>query len=211
MAASDLVVAFTGASGSPYGLRLVEVLLRAGRTVHLTISPAAVEVLETEAGRTVALGAFEPAALLGPRAEGLDLSRLRYHHFRDFKAGIASGSFLTGGMAVCPCSLGTLAAVAHGVSENLIHRAADVHLKERRKLIMVPRETPLGLIALRNMVAVTEAGAVVLPAMPAFYTRPAQIEDLVDFVVGRICDQFGVEHGLFRRWGSAEVEPRSDR
>ncbi|MDY3555348.1 flavin prenyltransferase UbiX [Gemmata sp. JC717] len=203
MAASDLVVAFTGASGSPYGLRLVEVLLRAGRTVHLTISPAAVEVLETESGRTIALApdAFAPAALLGPRGDGLDLSRLRYHHFRDFRAGIASGSFLTGGMVICPCSLGTLAAVAHGVSENLIHRAADVHLKERRKLVLVPRETPLGLIALRNMVTVTEAGAVVLPAMPAFYTRPERIEDMVDFVVGRVCDQLGVAHGLVRRWG----------
>ena len=203
MAASDLVVAFTGASGSPYGLRLVEVLLRAGRAVHLTISPAAVEVLETEAGATVQLHAdeFDPAALLGARADGLDLARLHYHHFRNFRAGIASGSFLTGGMVICPCSLGTLAAVAHGVSENLIHRAADVHLKERRKLILVPRETPLGLIALKNMVAVTEAGAVVLPAMPAFYTRPRGLGDMVDFVVGRICDQLGVEHGLSRRWG----------
>ncbi|MBP3955227.1 UbiX family flavin prenyltransferase [Gemmata sp. G18] len=203
MAASDLVVAFTGASGSPYGLRLVEVLLRAGRAVHLTISPAAVEVLETEAGATVQLDSdeFDPAALLGERADGLDLARLHYHHFRNFRAGIASGSFLTGGMVICPCSLGTLAAVAHGVSENLIHRAADVHLKERRKLILVPRETPLGLIALKNMVAVTEAGAVVLPAMPAFYTRPRGLGDMVDFVVGRICDQLGVEHGLSRRWG----------
>jgi 4-hydroxy-3-polyprenylbenzoate decarboxylase len=208
MAASDLVVAFTGASGSPYGVRLVEVLLRAGRTVHLTISPAAVEVLETEAGRTVRLAAaeFDPAALLGEAATDLDLSRLRYHHFRDFRAGIASGSFLTGGMAVCPCSMGTLSAVAHGVSENLIHRAADVHLKERRKLVLVPRETPLGLIGLRNMVSVTEAGAVVLPAMPAFYTRPRKVSDMVDFVVGRVCDQFGVPHALGPRWGEHPEE-----
>ena len=208
MAASDLVVAFTGASGSPYGLRLVEVLLRAGRTVHLTVSPAAVEVLEAEAGRTIRLapGEFDPAALLGPHAPGLDLARLKYHHFRDFRAGIASGSFLTGGMAVCPCSLGTLAAVAHGVSENLIHRAADVHLKERRKLVLVPRETPLGLIALRNMVSVTEAGAVVLPAMPAFYTRPRGLADMVDFVVARVCDQLGVGHDLARRWGSESAD-----
>ncbi|VTR94721.1 3-octaprenyl-4-hydroxybenzoate carboxy-lyase : 3-octaprenyl-4-hydroxybenzoate carboxy-lyase OS=Isosphaera pallida (strain ATCC 43644 / DSM 9630 / IS1B) GN=Isop_1506 PE=4 SV=1: Flavoprotein [Gemmata massiliana] len=208
MAVSDLVVAFTGASGSPYGLRLVEVLLRAGRNVHLTISPAAVEVLDAEAGSTVRLNTdeFDAAILLGSRADGLDLTRLHYHHFRDFRAGIASGSFLTGGMVICPCSLGTLAAVAHGISENLIHRAADVHLKERRKLILVPRETPLGLIALKNMVAVTEAGAVVLPAMPAFYTRPQNLDDMVDFVVGRICDQLGVEHGLSRRWG----EPTGD-
>src|SRR5262245_13798515 len=153
---SDLVVAFTGASGSPYGVRLVEVLLRAGRTVHLTISPAAVEVFDHEIGRPLCLAEteFDPAALLGPAADGLDLSRLRYHHFQNFRAGIASGSFPTGGMAVCPCSMGTLAAIAHGVSENLIHRAADVHLKERRKLVLVPRETPLGLIQLRNMAAV---------------------------------------------------------
>jgi 4-hydroxy-3-polyprenylbenzoate decarboxylase len=202
MAASDLVVAFTGASGSPYGVRLVEVLLRAGRTVHLTVSPAGAEVLEAETGRVLRLAAdaFDPAALLGPSARALDLSRLHYHHFRDFRAGIASGSFLTGGMTVCPCSMGTLAAIAHGVSENLIHRAADVHLKERRKLILVPRETPLGLIGLRNMVTVTEAGAVVLPAMPAFYTHPRSIADMVDFVVGRVCDQLGVDHGLLRRW-----------
>src|SRR5204863_1776817 len=115
--------------------------------------------------RTVRLepDAFDPAALLGPAAGGLDLSRLRYHHHRDFRAGIASGSFLTAGMAVCPCSMGTLSAIAHGTSDNLIHRAADVHLKERRKLVLVPRETPLGVVQLRNMTAAAEAGADVLP------------------------------------------------
>jgi 4-hydroxy-3-polyprenylbenzoate decarboxylase len=100
--------------------------------------------------------------------------------------------------------MGTLAAIAHGVSENLIHRAADVHLKERRKLVLVPRETPLGLIQLRNMAAVAEAGAVVLPAMPAFYTRPRSVADMVDFVVARVCDQLGVEHTLLERWGTAD-------
>jgi flavin prenyltransferase len=207
MPLSDLVVAVTGASGSPYGVRLVEVLLRAGRAVHLTISPAAVEVFDREIGRPLRLAEneFDPSALFGS-VDGLDLSRLRYHHYRNFQAGIASGSFLTGGMVICPCSMGTLAAIAHGVSENLIHRAADVHLKERRKLILVPRETPLGLIQLRNMAAVAEAGAVVLPAMPAFYTRPERVADMVDFVVGRICDQLGVEHRLLERWG--EAEPR---
>jgi 4-hydroxy-3-polyprenylbenzoate decarboxylase len=209
MAAGDLVVGITGASGSAYGIRLVEVFLRAGRTVHLTISPAAVEVFDREIGRVIDLGEgkFDPAALLGPKAEGLDVSRLRYHHFRNFQSGIASGSFLTAGMVICPCSMGTVAAIAHGISENLIHRAADVHLKERRKLILVPRETPLGLIPLRNLVAVTEAGAVVLPAMPAFYTRPRTVADMVDFVVGRICDQFGLDqHGLLERWGRHEGE-----
>ncbi len=200
MAAGDLVVAMTGASGSAYGVRLLDVLLRAGRTVHLTISPAAAEVFAAELDLTVDLdpARFDPAALFGAAVP--DLARLRYHHVRDFRAGIASGSFLTAGMAVCPCSMGTVAAVAHGISENLIHRAADVHLKERRKLVLVPRETPLGLVQLRNLVAVAEAGAVVLPAMPAFYTRPRSVADMVDFVVGRVCDQFGVEHQLLKRW-----------
>lgn len=201
---ADLVLAMTGASGSPYGLRLLEVLLRAGRTVHLTISPAAAEVMELESGRTVRLDHFRPADLIGAGAGELDLGRLRYYHYRDFRAGIASGSFLTGGMVICPCSMGTVAAVAHGVSDNLIHRAADVHLKERRKLIVVPRETPLGLIQLRNLAALAEAGAVVLPASPAFYTRPGSIQDMIDFVVARVCDQLGVEHGLSTRWGEPE-------
>jgi 4-hydroxy-3-polyprenylbenzoate decarboxylase len=198
MAATDLVLALTGASGAAYGVRLLGVLLRAGRTVHLTISPAAAEVIGHELGRTVRLDRFAPADLLG---EAADAANLRYHHYRDFSAGIASGSFRTAGMAVCPCSLGTAAAIAHGLSENLIHRAADVHLKERRPLVLVPRETPLGLVQLRNLTACAEAGAVVLPAMPAFYTRPRSVEDMIDFVVGRVCDQLGVEHQLFERWG----------
>jgi 4-hydroxy-3-polyprenylbenzoate decarboxylase len=204
VAANDLVLAITGASGSPYAVRLLEVLLRARRTVHLVVSPAAVEVFGREIGRTILLDekAFDVRTLLGTAAEGLDLSRLKYHHFRNFQAGIASGSFLTGGMVVCPCSMGTVAAIAHGVSENLIHRAADVHLKERRKLVLVPRETPLGLIQLRNLTAAVEAGAVVLPAMPAFYQLPKSVADMVDFIVARICDQLQVEHSLFPRWGT---------
>jgi flavin prenyltransferase len=198
--ADDLVVAITGASGSPYGVRLLDVLLRAGRTVHLVISPAATQVMERELGVTIDLARFDPTLLL----KKADVTNLHYHHYRDFSAGIASGSFRTAGMAVCPCSMGTVAAIAHGTSENLIHRAADVHLKERRKLILVPRETPLGLIQLRNLTAVAEAGAVVLPAMPAFYTLPKTVDDMVDFVVGRVCDQLGVEHRLFPRWGADE-------
>lgn len=199
MAAGDLVVAITGASGSPYAVRLLEVMLKAGRTVHLVISPAATQVMERELGVVVDLDRFDPAALLGSR--NVRPTTLHYHHFRDFSAGIASGSFRTAGMVVCPCSMGTVAAIAHGTSENLIHRAADVHLKEQRKLVLVPRETPLGLIQLRNLTAVAEAGAVVLPAMPAFYTLPKSIGDMVDFVVGRVCDQIGVEHQLLKRWG----------
>jgi 4-hydroxy-3-polyprenylbenzoate decarboxylase len=201
MAATDLVVALTGASGAPYGVRLLEVLLAAGRTVHVTLSPAAAEVIERELGRAVDPDRFDPADLLGPAADVARPGPLLYHHFRDFSAGIASGSFLTAGMAVCPCSLGTAAAIAHGLSDNLIHRAADVHLKERRKLVLVPRETPLGLVQLRNLAACAEAGAVVLPAMPAFYTRPRSVAEMVDFIVGRVCDQLGVAHRLFERWG----------
>ncbi len=198
MATGDIVLAITGASGSRYGVRLLEVLLRAGRTVHLVISPAAGEVFERELGEPIPLlpQHFDPTLLLGAAAVGLDLSRLHYHDVRNFQAGIASGSFLTAGMVVCPCSLGTVAAIAHGVGENLIHRAADVHLKERRKLVLVPRETPLGVIQLRNLLAVAEAGAVVLPAMPAFYTLPQSISDMVDFIVGRVCDPVSSTCGL---------------
>jgi 4-hydroxy-3-polyprenylbenzoate decarboxylase len=206
MAAGDLVMALTGASGAPYGVRLLEVLLRAGRTVHLTISPAAVEVIAQELDRRVRLDRFELADLLGGPAPGVP-GRVEYHHYQDFRAGIASGSFLTAGMAVCPCSMGTAAAIAHGLSQNLIQRAADVHLKERRRLVLVPRETPLGVVQLRNLTLCAEAGAVVLPAMPAFYTRPRTLGDAVDFVVGRVCDQLGVEHQLLRRWGSDPTPP----
>jgi len=207
MALSDLVLAITGASGSAYGVRLLETLLRAGRTVHLTISPAAAEVLLQETVRRIDLRAFQLRDLLGREPEADWLERVKYHDHRDFRAGIASGSFLTGGMVVCPCSMGTVAAIAHGLSQNLIHRAADVHLKEKRKLILVPRETPLHLVQLRNLTACAEAGAVVLPAMPAFYQKPQSIDDLINFVVGRICDQLGVEHRLVPRW-SEETNPR---
>jgi 4-hydroxy-3-polyprenylbenzoate decarboxylase len=204
MTAHDLVLAITGASGAPYGVRLLEVLLAADRRVHLTISPAACQVLYAELQRSVRLTSFRLMDLLGEEATqrlGPRIDNLRYHHFQDFSAGIASGSFLTGGMVICPCSMGTVAAIAHGLSQNLIQRAADVHLKERRKLILVPRETPLGVVQLRNLTLCAEAGAVVLPAMPAFYTQPRHISDMVDFIVGRVCDQLGVPHRLLKRWG----------
>jgi 4-hydroxy-3-polyprenylbenzoate decarboxylase len=201
MAATDLVLAMTGASGAPYGLRLLEVLLQAGRVVHLTLSPAATEVLEQETDRRVRLDAFALTDLLGDAAKQAAPGQVEYHHFRDFRAGIASGSFLTAGMVVCPCSMGTVSAIAHGLSQNLIHRAADVHLKEHRRLVLVPRETPLNTVQLRNLTLCAEAGAVMLPAMPAFYTRPRSLQDAVDFIVGRICDQLSVEHHLLRRWG----------
>src|SRR6201981_696466 len=190
MAVNDLVLAMTGASGAPYGVRLLEVLLRAGRTVHFIMSPAAVQVLAGEMDRRVRLDAFQLSDLLGASAP-TGPGHVIYHDYRDFTAGIASGSFLTAGMVISPCSMGTAAAIAQGLSQNLIHRAADVHLKERRRLILVPRETPLSVVQLRNLTLCAEAGAVVLPAMPAFYTRPQTLQDAVDFIVGRICDLLG--------------------
>lgn len=227
----DLVVAMTGASGSIYAVRLLEVLLAVGHNVHLTISPAAAQVFQQELGTTIDLENFDREQLLPEESQTPDDSRLKmlrgggssmhvmssvfsdeddaptvgeltYHHYRDFSAGIASGSFITGGMVICPCSMGTLGGLATGQSSNLIHRAADVHMKERRKLILVPRETPLSSIQLGNMKRLSDAGAVILPAMPGFYHNPMTIHDLVDFIVGRICDQLGVEQGLMKRWGT---------
>lgn len=226
----DIVLAITGASGAIYALRLLEVLLATGRNVQLTISPAACEVFKQELEITLDLDHFDQSCLMPTSADlaaDSKLASLRsghgdsnvlssiltdndiipgqlvYHHFRDFSAGIASGSFLTAGMVVCPCSMGTLASLANGISSNLIHRAADVHLKERRKLIVVPRETPLGSIQLENMKRLADAGAVILPAMPGFYHNPVSIHDLIDFVVARICDQLGVSQDLFQRWGDS--------
>ncbi|MES2790267.1 MAG: flavin prenyltransferase UbiX [Planctomycetota bacterium] len=206
-----VVVGVTGASGAAYGTRLLEVLIRQGLNVELVISPAATQVIQQELDKQIHLADFSPSQLIC--VDDLHYttsrpgefvfsngSRLRYHHYQDYFAGIASGSFKTAGMVICPCSMGTLAAIAGGLSTNLIQRAADVHLKERRKLIVVPRETPLGSIQLENMKRLVDAGAVVLPAAPGFYQRPQSISDLVDFVVARICDQLGVEVNLMRRW-----------
>jgi 4-hydroxy-3-polyprenylbenzoate decarboxylase len=197
---SNLVLAMTGASGAPYALRLLQVLCRSGRTVHLTISHSGADVLRQETGVSLSLESLNLEAL-GDLAPG----RIVYHRHDDFSAGIASGSFPTAGMVVAPCSMSTLAAIAHGITTNLITRAADVHLKERRKLILVPRETPLSLIHLENMTAVTRAGAIVLPAMPGWYHRPTRLEDLIDFVVGRICDGLGVGNDLAKRWGTPDA------
>jgi 4-hydroxy-3-polyprenylbenzoate decarboxylase len=194
-----IVLAITGASGAPYALRLLEVLLRAGRTVRLSISPAGKEVLKTEAGRTVDLNAFRLTDLL-PNAFGFE-QNFHYDHFQNLYAPIASGSSPTAGMVICPCSGGTMSAIASGASLNLIHRAADVHLKERRKLILVPRETPLSLVQLDNYRRCLEAGAVVLPAMPGFYHGAKSVDDLVDFIVARICDQPDIPQQLVKPWG----------
>ena len=198
--ALPLVVGITGASGAPYAIRLLEVLLAAGREIHLAISPSGQAVIEQELGRRIDLDAFRLDTLLGkaPPATGT----LHYHHSKNLMAPIASGSFLTAAMVICPCSGSTLGAVAHSIGENLIHRAAEVHLKERRKLVVVPRETPLSLPQLKNMQAIHEAGAVVLPASPGFYHGADSVADLVDFVEARICDQLGVANALMPRWGA---------
>jgi 4-hydroxy-3-polyprenylbenzoate decarboxylase len=198
----DLVVAMTGASGAPYAVRLLRLLCRMGRTVHFSLSQGAVQVLRAEMGLEVALDPFDPTPF-----EDHGPGCLVYHHCQDFNARIASGSFPTGGMVIIPCSMSTLGAIAGGITTNLITRAADVHLKECRQLILVPRETPLSLIHLENMVRVTRAGAMVLPAMPGWYHRPRRVDDLIDFVVGRVCDQLGISNALSPRWGDSLPAP----
>lgn len=223
-----LVLAISGGSGAVYAVRLLQMLLADDREVHLSISSAGRAVLQHELGLEIDLERCDPQSLpLDARraAENPRLApllaqsstdnatpaalrgRLVYHHYRDLMAPIASGSFLTGGMVVCPCSGGTASAIAHGTSGNLIQRAADVHLKEHRRLLLVPRETPLSAIQLDNLKRCAEAGAVVLPAMPGFYHGVRTICDLVDFVVARICDQLEVPHRLMRRWGESDETP----
>lgn len=195
-----IVLAITGASGAVYAVRLLEVLLQAGRDVYLTISDSGRVVIRQELGKEVNLDRFALSSLLDacPGA-----GKAIYCHSKDFMAPIASGSFLTSGMVICPCSGSTLSGVVHGASTNLIQRAADVHLKERRKLILVPRETPVSAPQLENMRRACEVGAVVLPASPGWYHGVKSLQDLVDFIVARILDQLGVEHSLMRRWGQA--------
>lgn len=213
--AANLVLGITGASGVVYAVRLLEVLVAAGCNVYLSISPSGQAVLREELGVEIELDSFDPACLFRADRLGMGFAKrarstqasggaIHYCHYKNLMAPIASGSFLTGGMVVCPCSGSTLGAISHAMGDNLIHRAAEVHLKERRKLILVPRETPLSLIQLDNMRRVTEAGAVVLPASPGFYHGVKEIRDLVDFVVARICDQLAVPHNLMRRWGEGE-------
>lgn len=200
-----IVVAITGASGSVYGVRLLQVLLSADVEIHLTISPAATRVFEAELGINIDLDQFDAVQLLSSfgmeNVKELPLENLHYYGNKDYSAGIASGSFRTDGMVICPCSMGTLGSIANGLSSNLVHRAADVHLKERRKIVIVPRETPLGSIQLGNMKTLSDVGAVILPAMPGFYHQPKSMMDLVDFIVTRICDQMGIPADLMKRWG----------
>lgn len=193
-----LVVAITGASGAVYGVRLLEVLLQSGHEIHLTISPSGKEVIAQELKQAINLEDFQLESLLEMKSYS---GSLHYHHYTNFLSPIASGSYLTGGMVICPCSGSTLSAVVYASGSNLIHRAADVHLKERRRLILVPRETPLSVRQLENMRQACEAGAVVLPAAPGWYHGVTSLQDLVDFIVARILDQLGLPHTLMKRWG----------
>ena len=193
-ASPPIVMGITGASGAPYAVRLLEQLVAAHQPVSLIVSKYGMRLLETESG----IGSIDALR----EAVGKDgwNSCVETFSNEDRGAPPASGSALTAGMIVCPCSMGTLSAIAVGASRSLIERAADVTLKERRKLILVPRETPLSAIHLGNMLRLTRAGAIVMPASPGFYHRPTQIADLVDFVVARMLDQLGVEQTLVKRW-----------
>jgi 4-hydroxy-3-polyprenylbenzoate decarboxylase len=187
-----LVVALTGASGAPYGLRLLEVLARGRLPVWLIPSSHGMRLLRDECGID-SLDALRSAT-------GGDWSSVTVFPDSDRGALPASGSRRTSGMVVCPCSMGTVAAIAAGTSRSLVERAADVTLKERRRLVLVPRETPLSLVHLRNLVSVTEAGAVVIPAAPGFYHRPTEVAQLVDFIVQRILDHLEIDLEIAPRW-----------
>ncbi|MGH7646623.1 MAG: UbiX family flavin prenyltransferase [Gemmatimonadaceae bacterium] len=193
-----IVLAITGASGAPYAVRLLEQLALAKRPVSLIVSSHGWRLLGIEAG-------IADVAALRQRVGAAAWDRaVTVFDDGDRGAAPASGSARTSGMVVCPCSMGTLSAIAQGPSRSLIERAADVTLKERRPLLLVPRETPLGIIHLENMLRVSRAGAVVMPAAPGFYHGPRGIDDLVDFIVARILDHLGVEHRLSGRWGDAQ-------
>jgi 4-hydroxy-3-polyprenylbenzoate decarboxylase len=202
-----LVVGISGASGAIYAQRTIRLLLDAGIETHLVVSPLGQRLLHDELG----LEGLDIEALTGRTAVDVDgdaddnarskIPGLIVHHYRDVGAPIASGSFQHDGMVIVPCSANTLAATAHGLAENLLHRAAAVTLKERRRLVLVHRETPLSLVEIRNMAQVTEAGAIVCPANPGFYLLPRTIDELVDSVVGRVLDLLNVPHQLNIRWG----------
>lgn len=195
-----ITLAMTGASGAQYGLRLLECLLAADCRVYFLISAAARVVLATETDEHLPEGAEATHAYLCRRF-GAKPEQLKVFERDDWMAPVASGSSAPGSMVICPCSTGTLSAVSVGASNNLIERAADVALKERRQLILVPRETPYSEIHLENMLKLTRMGALVVPASPGFYQRPQQLADLIDFIVARILDHLGLPQALLPRWG----------
>ena len=198
MSNHPFVLAITGASGVVYGQRLLEVLLDSDVDIHLTISDSARVVTKHELNLDLDLENFEIKQLI-PGYSGT--RTIDYYNYKNFMAPIASGSFKTTGMVICPCSGGTMSGIATAASRNLIQRAADVHLKERRPLVLVPREAPLSLIQIDNMRTACAAGATILPASPGFYHGTHSISDLVDFIVARILDHLDIPHELFKRWG----------
>ncbi|MXS83333.1 flavin prenyltransferase UbiX [Nitrosomonas oligotropha] len=195
-----ITLALTGASGMPYGIRLLEMLLREGKQVYLLYSKVAQIVAQQEMNLALPSSAKETEAFFNHRYQVPD-GQLRVFGREEWFAPVASGSNPADAMVICPCTMGTMAAVAAGLSQNLIERAADVMLKEHRPLIIVPRETPFSVIHLENMLKLARSGAVILPANPGFYHHPQTVQDLVDFVVARILDHLGVKHDLIARWG----------
>ncbi len=196
----NITLAMTGASGAQYGLRLLQLLVQAKCRVHLLMSNAARIVINTETDWNVPESLDEQVKFFQQFTHATD-AQIRLYGKEDWFAPVASGSSSPAAMVVCPCSGGSLSAIANGASNNLIERAADVALKERRKLILVPRETPYSEIHLENMLKLTRMGAIVLPASPGFYQQPQSVDDLVDFVVARILDQLGLDQNLLARWG----------
>ena len=199
---APIIIAMTGASGSAYGLRLLEVLLKAGRPVYLLVSKAAQMVLAMETPLEIPSRPVDMQQFFADHFQ-VDASLLTVFSREDWTSPIASGSHRAEHMVVCPCTTGTLAAIANGNSDNLMERAADVMLKEQRKLILVVRETPLSVIHLENMLKLARAGATILPANPGYYHQPQTLADIVDFIVARILDHMHVEHNLLPRWGEA--------
>ncbi|HJV46557.1 MAG TPA: flavin prenyltransferase UbiX [Bacillota bacterium] len=187
-------VGITGASGAIYGVRLTQELLKQGHKVHLIITEAGWQVFKEE----LDWDTMDRDRILTNQFGQGDL---HYHNLRDFTAPIASGSYLCHAMVVIPCSMGTVSGIAHGASGNLLERSADVMLKEGKKLVVVPRETPLHSIHLENLLKLSQAGARIIPAMPGFYHKPVNLTDLIDFVVGKTLDALDVPHSLFARWG----------
>ena len=197
---SIYTIAITGASGAPYALRLLQVLLQKGHNIYLTISGDGIKILGEETG-VFLKGSENDIQYAFERQFDVKEGQIRYFDEDTMYAPIASGSTRVDAMVVVPCSMKALSSIANGFASNLIERAADVTIKERRKLILVPRETPLSAIHLRNMLALAELGCHIIPAMPAFYHHPKGLPDLVDFMVGRILDTLGIENELAPRWG----------
>lgn len=203
---TSVAIAVTGASGALYAVRTLAALLARGAHVELVVSDYGRRLIRDELGEQATVDRLLPY-LVSKYGHEVEAGTIELHSHRDLGATLASGSHGCRGMAIVPCSMKTLAAVAHGLSRSLVERAADVMLKERKPLVIVPRETPMSLMQLRNMVLCAEAGAIVLPAMPAFYQQPRTLDDLADFMAGKILSALGFEHELYPAW-TGRVERR---